>query len=82
MKKLEALQAAVRKAETDMISELKKRWPKGSLIDVFLHSRQQVPTTMTVMSHDGQGCVRAYMDSKTARYGGRYVREIHFTKIL
>jgi len=77
---LEKLHLKVIEAENAMRVELESRYPVDSTIFVYLHSKQQIPSAMTVQSHNGQGYVRACMDSKKARYG-LYVKDIYFTDI-
>ena len=77
---LEKLHIKVVEAENAMRTELERRYPVDSTIFVYLHSKQLNPSAMTVQSHNGQGYVRARMDSKKARFG-LYVKDIYFTNI-
>lgn len=81
MEKILALHDNVKKAHAALEAAMEKKWPRESFVSVYLSSRQQIPTTMRVMSYDGHnGMVRCSMDSK-GRFG-IYVRDIPYADII
>lgn len=79
--RLKVLQEKVRVAEENLRKALKKKWPGGTEIDCVLKHGQINPTTMTVIGHDTDGCVRAEMPSNRSM-GGRFVKRVHYEDIL
>jgi hypothetical protein len=82
---LNELVQKVSDAEKQVVTELQKRWPKGSRVSFYLRSGQINASNGTVIGYGGRyGHVRISVDKKpdsSGRYRELFVRDISYKKI-
>lgn len=77
---LQTLEANSNAAHTKMFEALRRRFPEGARVEVYLSGKQKVPSEAEVVWWTASRYAVRVRLVKEKRYGGHHVADVHWTK--